>query len=344
MKILYGVQGTGNGHISRSRIMAHYLAEQNADVTYLFSGRPQEKLFDMEIFGDYLYRRGLTFAIENGRINQFKTVTRNNIFTLLGDIKSLDLDDYDLVISDFEPVTAWAAKLKNKPSLGVGHQYAFVPGTPVASGNMLGKVIMNNFAPVTYRAGLHWHPFAEGILPPIIDSNLRREVCDQSYVVYLPFEDQAYVTEILNSLPGYQFLQYSPDVMDKQCGNVGLRQTCLAGFKNDLRKAKGVICNAGFELVSECLHLGIPVLTRPLAGQVEQHSNGLALAQLGYAEVLPELSAQAIRQWLEMDKLVMTRPIANVAEPLVEWILSGQWQNIKPLTDRLWQNTAERCY
>ena len=33
MKILYGVQATGNGHISRSRVMAHYLAEHNADVT-----------------------------------------------------------------------------------------------------------------------------------------------------------------------------------------------------------------------------------------------------------------------------------------------------------------------
>lgn len=338
MKILYGVQATGNGHISRSRVMARYLAEHNADVTYLFSGRVKDKLFDMEIFGDYQHRRGLTFAIENGSINRFKTITQNNIFTFINDVKKLALDDYDLILSDFEPVTAWAAKLRNKPSIGVGHQYAFGKGTPIAGRYSLARAVMKSFAPVKYSAGLHWHPFGEGILPPIIDFQLQRNSCDQSYIVYLPFEDQTRVTEMLNTIEGYQFLQYSPDVIDAQCGNVALRQTCLAGFKHDLRKAKGVVCNAGFELISECLHLGLPVLAKPLAGQIEQLSNGLALTRLGYADIHSELSSQIIKQWLEKDKVAHSRPVPNVAEPLVEWILSGQWQSTKPLMDRLWQN------
>ncbi|WP_275451435.1 glycosyltransferase family protein, partial [Photobacterium sanctipauli] len=60
MKILYGVQGTGNGHISRAREMARALASQGAEVDYLFSGRPADQYFDMEGFGDYQTRRGLT--------------------------------------------------------------------------------------------------------------------------------------------------------------------------------------------------------------------------------------------------------------------------------------------
>lgn len=342
MKILYGVQGTGNGHISRCRVMARYLAEKNADVTYLFSGRAKEKLFDMQVFGNYLHRRGLTFAIENGRINQFKTLTRNNIFTLLKDINSLDLDDYDLVISDFEPISAWAAKLKNKPCIGVGHQYAFGPNTPMAKGPSvtLGKMIMRHMAPVKFNIGLHWHPFGEGILPPIIDSQLQRAASDQTYLVYLPFEEQTRVTEMLNLLPEYQFLQYSPDVEDAQCANVALRQTNLDGFKHDLSKAKGVICNSGFELISECLHLGVPILTKPLTGQVEQLSNALALAQLGYAEVETKWSVHGIKKWLEKEKSVHPQPIANVAGPLTEWILSGQWHSSKTLMDTLWKNAT----
>lgn len=338
MKILYGVQGTGNGHISRCRIMAHYLNKHNADVTYLFSGREEDKFFDMEIFGDYQHRRGLTFAIEEGRINQLKTITQNNVFTFFRDIKNLVLDDYDLVITDFEPVTAWAAKLRNKPSIGIGHQYAFGTKTPVAGRYSLGNIIMNNFAPAKFSAGLHWHPFEEGILPPIIDFQLQRNTCDQSYIVYLPFEEQTRVTKMLNTLKNYHFLQYSPDVSDSQCGNVTLRKTCLTGFKHDLCKAKGVICNAGFELISECLHLGLPVLARPLAGQIEQQSNALALSQLSYADILHELSSQEIKQWLEKDKWAQALSIPNVAEPLVKWILSGQWQNTKPLMEHLWQD------
>jgi len=34
MKILYGVQGTGNGHISRARVMSKALKQQNIDVDF----------------------------------------------------------------------------------------------------------------------------------------------------------------------------------------------------------------------------------------------------------------------------------------------------------------------
>ena len=39
MKLFYGVQGTGNGHITRAREMAKALAEAGVEVTYMFSGR-----------------------------------------------------------------------------------------------------------------------------------------------------------------------------------------------------------------------------------------------------------------------------------------------------------------
>ena len=50
MKLLYGVQGTGNGHISRARMMAQHFADKNVDVQFLFSGRDPEHYFDMDIF------------------------------------------------------------------------------------------------------------------------------------------------------------------------------------------------------------------------------------------------------------------------------------------------------
>ncbi len=44
MNILYGIQGTGNGHVSRSRVMAKHFAERGANVTYLFSGREKKSI------------------------------------------------------------------------------------------------------------------------------------------------------------------------------------------------------------------------------------------------------------------------------------------------------------
>lgn len=43
MKIFYGIQGTGNGHITRGRIMAREFQAANLEVTYQFTGRPQDK-------------------------------------------------------------------------------------------------------------------------------------------------------------------------------------------------------------------------------------------------------------------------------------------------------------
>ncbi len=43
MKILYGAQATGNGHVTRARAMAPTFNKAGLDVDYLFSGRDPEK-------------------------------------------------------------------------------------------------------------------------------------------------------------------------------------------------------------------------------------------------------------------------------------------------------------
>ncbi|MEL7451675.1 MAG: MJ1255/VC2487 family glycosyltransferase, partial [Pseudomonadota bacterium] len=283
-KLFYGVQATGQGHISRARAMANALLEHDVEVTWLFSGRPREALFDMAMFGDYEHRQGLTFATRGGRIRYLQTAAINAPLRFLRDVRELDLTSFDLVVCDFEPVTAWAARRAGRPTIGIGHQYAFGPGTPVAGANWLSTTIMRNFAPVTTPLGLHWHDFAPTVLPPILD--LPDMPCrhDGAVLVYLPFEDQDKVTELLHRFQGIQFVQYSPELVDAQSSNVALRKASFDKFKVDLAASSGVICNAGFELISECLQWRKPVLAKPLHGQMEQLSNAQALDELGLSQ------------------------------------------------------------
>ena len=75
MKILYGVQGTGNGHIARARIMAAAMAERDdIEVDFVFSGRAADDYFDMECFGEYRTFSGLTFATRKGQVSQWETL------------------------------------------------------------------------------------------------------------------------------------------------------------------------------------------------------------------------------------------------------------------------------
>ena len=134
MRILYGVQGTGQGHISRARAMCRALRRHGVEVTWLFSGRHRDALFDMSCFGLFEYRRGLTFATRDGRIRPLASFACNNLPHFFREVRALDVSGYDTIVTDFEPVTAWAGRRAGIRTIGIGHQYAFGRATPRAGG------------------------------------------------------------------------------------------------------------------------------------------------------------------------------------------------------------------
>jgi uncharacterized protein (TIGR00661 family) len=343
MKLLYGVQGTGNGHISRARMMAMHFAEKNIDVQFLFSGRAPEQYFDMDVFGDYQLRAGLSFATDKGSISAIKTLAQVKPFTFIRDVRALDLSHYDAVVTDFEPVTAWAGRLQKKPVIGVGHQYAFgYPDVPQSGVDLRNRLIMKFFAPAQYRLGLHWDHFNANIAPPIINPDEIRQPCTTPphIVVYLPFEDQEQVSEALATFPQQKFIQYAPQLKREERGNVLRQATSLHSFKHDLCHAKGVICNAGFELISECLHMGIPALAKPVAGQSEQLGNAAALQQLGVATVMHDFSSTNIEKWLTDIPAQQPCHYPDVAAAICDWLLRGEWHDSAKLVSDLWEQTG----
>ena len=342
MRILYGVQATGQGHISRARAMAQAFKQHpDVDVTWLFSGRPRERLFDMEPFGDFQHRAGLTFVTEAGRLRYRKTIMVNRYWQFIRDVQRLDVTAYDLVVTDYEPVTAWAGKLKGQSVLGIGHQYAFGKNTPVEGRSLAQHAVMSLFAPVTRGVGLHWSDFGDNVLPPILDLPPAAPGGVQDHIlVYLPFEDQAVVTRWLNGFSEHRFLQYASTLPNDEQGNVGRRTANIAGFKSDLASARGVVCNCGFELISECLHWRKPVLTRPLAKQMEQLSNGAALEALGYATVMRQIDNELAARWLAAPPRAPVLSFPNVSAALASWLADGAKTPVATLGEALWRESA----
>jgi uncharacterized protein (TIGR00661 family) len=335
MKVFYGVQATGNGHITRARVMAKEFKKIGADVTYFFSGRDRSKMFDMDIFGDYICVPGLTFAIKDGSINIIDTFVLNNISTFINDIRTLDLSDYDVVITDFEPITAWAGKLQNKKVLGIGHQYAFDYNIPIIKGNFISKQIMKLFAPVTVGLGLHWHHFNQPILPPIIETEPNGDVQHSKILVYLPFENSEVVINTLSLFDDYDFFVYGSDVNTPCPNHIQIFNPSREQFHHDLATCAGVICNSGFELVSEALQLGKHILVKPVQGQMEQASNALALTRLGYGWAMPEVDGRIIDAWLSLSNTTQVK-YPNVARYVVEWlntkndfVFADVWDQVK---------------
>ncbi|MFO1417632.1 MAG: MJ1255/VC2487 family glycosyltransferase [Methylotetracoccus sp.] len=324
MKILYGVQATGNGHITRARVLAPLLRARGADVTWLFTGRPWDQLFDMAPFGDFEWRRGLTFSTHSGHVHYLRTAISNDLIRFARDVRALDLTSYDLVVTDFEPVTAWAAKLRGVEAIGIGHQYAFEHPIPRTGDDPLSRTVMRHFAPASIHLGLHWHHFDQPILPPIIETPPEPDrIADDKILVYLPFEEIEDVVDLLAEFTSHQFFVYSTATARCKPDHLHIRQLCRVGFHQDLRNASGVICNAGFELASEALQMGKKLLVKPLRAQLEQMSNALALEQIQLGAVMPELDRASVSFWLRNGRANRV-VFPNVGEAIADWLLSGQ--------------------
>ena len=340
MKILYGVQATGNGHITRARTMARELAVSGIEVDYLFSGRPCNELFNMEPFGGFDCLRGMTFVTEQGRVRNLHTLMHNNYPGFIGEVRSLDLSPYDLVITDYEPVSAWAARLQGRCSVGIGHQYAFSHDIPINGDNLVTRLVMKSFAPAAIALGLHWHHFNAPILPPLIEPGEP----EASYVpgkilVYMAFEEVQQLVDWVSAQTGHHFYIYCAVERPKDSGNIHLRPFSRRGFLEDLASCSGVISNAGFELLSEAIQYGKKLMVKPVRGQMEQVSNAEALRQLGYGDVIESLDAAALRQWLAKPN-PEPRPYPNVAREIVSWLQSGMVEDPGMLAMRLWQQTG----
>ncbi len=321
--ILYGVQGTGNGHISRARLMASEFARLDVPVDYLFSGRAQAAYFDMEEFANRRFETGLSFKTHRGRIRKLQTLKNSKLLSCAREITALRTDRYKLVISDFEPTSAWAARLRGTPTLALGHQYALTQRAPMPQGDLFAKWIARHFTPANQRIGFHWHPYDSLTLPPMIDTTLTPISNSQSFtLVYLPFEELQETLTLLQQLRSEHFVVYSPDVSrETQSRNVSIYPLSKNGFRHHLQRCTRVICNTGFELIAESLHLGKPVLTKPLAGQFEQVANAMALKELQLASITPQISVLGLDKFLASTETRSRIIYPNVARELAEFCL-----------------------
>ncbi|MEI6846862.1 MAG: MJ1255/VC2487 family glycosyltransferase [Chlorobiaceae bacterium] len=340
MKILFGVQGTGNGHISRSRELVRKLKESGHDVDVIISGRKEDELKEVEIFEPYRVLKGMTLVTYKGKMSYIGTMFQLDLARLMADVALLNTAGTELIITDFDPITSIVAKTRNIPSIGFGHQYAFQYDIPVVPANFFAKFALMNFASAQYNAGLHWHHFYQPIFPPVIPSTLyeqtSRSLVNGKILVYLPFEELEDVVDFLVSFDEFEFFIYGKVNEDRDEGHLHFRGYSREGFLSDLLECNGVVCNAGFELPGEALHLGKKLLLRPLDGQIEQESNALAMEQLGYGMAMHSLERTILADWLQQpcrEPLCYARTVNYIAE----WIGSGRWDKLPKYTTAAWE-------
>lgn len=339
MNILYGVQATGNGHISRSREIIRCLKERGHTVFVILSGRAPSLLWDIEELSPYKIYKGLTFSTHKGRIKYFETIFNLKFRRFFSDIASFNVSEYDIAITDFEPLTSRIAYRNKIPSIGIGHQYAFYNDIPTKGANPIARFIIKHFAPVDYPVGLHWHHFGQPILPPVVPIFNMSELStiENKILVYLPFEEPDDILRLLAPFKNHDFYVYH--MFDKPSinGNIHLCPFSRKGFLDDLKGCSGVVTNAGFELVSEALTIGKKVLIKPLAGQMEQLSNAKAINMLNLGLVMKALEIAKLEDFLNRPCISPVN-YPYVAEIIANAIENGLWVDMQKTVKDSWSD------
>ncbi|ELR71481.1 Glycosyltransferase [Fulvivirga imtechensis AK7] len=302
-RILYAIQGTGNGHISRAMDVAPEL-EKYGQVDYLVSGAQ----VDIALPQTVRYKsKGLSFYFgKNGGINFLKTFTNNSSTTLYREVRDFPIDNYDLIINDFEPITAWSAKLNGKKCVALSHQSALLSDKcpKPKSKDVVGKMILKNYAPASKHYGFHFNAFDSNIHTPVIRKAIRSmDVQNHGhYTVYLPAYSDHRIIEILSQVRSVKWEVFSKHSQKAyEIGNINLSPVSNQAFVKSMVSSEGVLCGAGFETPAEALFLGKKLMVIPMRGQYEQHCNAAALQEMGIPVVkkLKGSSIEKIKNWVK---------------------------------------------
>lgn len=302
MKVLYAIQGTGNGHLSRAREVVPIL-KQLADTDVLVSGYQAD--VDLPFKVDFRYK-GLSFIFgKKGGVDLFATFFKSNLLRLFKEIFNAPVKDYDLVINDFEPVTAWACFIKGVKCISLSHQAAVLgPNAPKPSmKDFIGYAVLKYYAPVKHKIGFHFLAYDQNTFTPVIRNEVRiLNPTDNNFnLVYLPAYSDDILVEALSKIKECNWHVFSKHLKtEKKVDNVWIRPINNNQFVSDLEKCSGLFCGAGFEAPAEALYLKKKVLVIPMKYQYEQACNAAALHDLG-VPVIPDFTLkniEVIRSWV----------------------------------------------
>jgi uncharacterized protein (TIGR00661 family) len=302
MKILFAIQGTGNGHLSRAREVVPLL-QKYGEVDLLVSGSQA----DVSLTQALKYKfHGFSYVFgKHGGIDYWRSLKTMKLLQFWKDMKAIPVADYDLIINDFEPLTAWACKLKGINSVSLSHQASFLSSkTPrTLKIDKFAELVLKHYAPCTHHIGFHFKAYDDFIHTPIIRSEIRNlsPKNEGYYTVYLPAVDDKMLLKYFHALPNTKWEVFSKhEKVPYQFENVSVRPISNELFNSSLENCEGLLTGGGFEGPAEALYLGKKLMLVPMINQFEQQCNAEAARLLGATVVkkIDDYFVASLEKWV----------------------------------------------
>jgi len=308
--IVYGICGEGWGHAVRSSPIIDALRKKHA-VTIVAGGKARmyfRALKPIRVATPRLhYRRAKVSKTGTAILNLLRTpLYAASMSRAIGRLAKLRPD---VVVSDYEPFTAYAARLLGIPLILIGNhyvtthttletprRYAFARRAVDAYTRFITpqsrNVIVTSFIPLHGRNGGHVIP-----TPLRPDITRRHPTRGKHLLIYQTSASDKRLLRILAQTKepcivyGYGKRRNTSTMKFKAFNE--------KGFYDDLASCRGVIANGGHTLLSEAVWLRKPILSIPVRGHFEQTCNALCLEKMGCGMHAQRSSEHALREFIE---------------------------------------------
>lgn len=326
MKILYSVQATGNGHIARAGEILPYL-QQYGEVDVFLSGSNSHLPVELPV--KYRSKGVSLFYGNRGRLDYKKIYREFSFLRMWKEAKALPVEEYDIVLNDFESITSLSCRIKGVPSVNFGHQASFhSKNTPLSpKRDWLGQTILRNYCTATAYVGLHFERYDDFIFNPIIKQDiLNATPTDEGHItVYLSHYSDEVVAAQLKKVAGVNFHVFSKKVKTVTVdGNITFVPISGDAFNQSMIHCHGMITGAGFETPAEALYMGKKLMCLPIKGQYEQLCNAAALRRFN-VPVIDSITndfSNTVTSWLNskepLKKLELTHSTYDIVQHAVE--------------------------
>ncbi|HEV2399466.1 MAG TPA: glycosyltransferase family protein [Candidatus Sulfotelmatobacter sp.] len=311
--ILYGVNGEGAGHSTRSREVLTHLVAQGHRVYVASFDRGLQNLKDQF---DVTEIYGFRFAYVNNRVRYKRTIAKNLITAphareSVSALNALvDQANINLVITDFEPLTCHIGHKRRLPIISIDNQHCLTNlavsypkqyRRDAAAAKLVTK-LMTPRADAYLVISFFTAPIRKPntfLFPPLLRQEILRATPTESDHVLVYVTSPAPALAKLLSSVRCRFVAYGFGREGKSDeGNVTFKKPSLDDFFADLVSSRAVIANSGFSLLTEALHLGKPYLAVPVSHQFEQVFNAYWVEKSGYGAYWEELNKERIESFL----------------------------------------------
>jgi uncharacterized protein (TIGR00661 family) len=309
--ILYGVNGEGSGHASRSREVLTHLQSKGHNVHVASFDRGLKNLSaDFEVTEIY----GLRLSYQDNRVRYARTVLKN-LLSVPQAAKSVHRlnqlaaeMEIQMVITDFEPLCCHLGRKLRLPVLCIDNQHCLVYGEisyprqyrkEAAAAKMVSRMMTPRAD--TYFVTSFFAPRPKNkrtfFFPPI----LRKEVLEsaasegETVVVYVTSPATELIDVLKRTRQRFGCYGFNREGHD---GNLSFKKPSQDNFLKDLKTAKAVVANSGFSLISEALYLGKPYLAWPVKHQFEQVFNAYYVDKMGYGAYWDDLNKERVESFL----------------------------------------------